>query len=131
MSTDMAGVASLGDCAIRLLGAVGVNLVGAVVLEVLLAVVASKIGTNLSTNTGAIANLDTGDLGANLDDLANDLVSYAERKRDILSPSTGDGVNIRGADTTGVDSNVDIVLLKFLQWQLGLVSTVAFWTALF
>jgi hypothetical protein len=56
--------------------------------------VAGQIGTDLSTNTSAVADLDAGDLVSDFDDLSDDLVSYAERKRDILSPSTGDGVDI-------------------------------------
>jgi hypothetical protein len=64
------------------------------VLLVVLALVASQVGTNLSTNSSTVANLDAGDLVADLDDLSDNLVSYAERKRDLLSPSTGDGVDI-------------------------------------
>lgn len=73
---------------------VGVDLVRAVVLLVVLALVAGKIGANLGTGTGAVANLDLGDLGSNLYNAADNLVSYAERQGDVLSPSTGDGVNI-------------------------------------
>jgi hypothetical protein len=45
-------------------------------------------------------------------------VSYAERKRNVLSPSTGDGVDIGSADTTGINGNVDIVLLELLERKL-------------
>jgi hypothetical protein len=45
-------------------------------------------------------------------------VSYAERKRKLLSPSSGNGVDVRSADTAGVNSNVDIVLLEFLERKL-------------
>jgi hypothetical protein len=64
------------------------------VLLVVLALVASQVGTNLSSNTSTVANLDAGDLVADLDNLSDNLVSYAERKRNLLSPSTGDGVDI-------------------------------------
>jgi hypothetical protein len=113
----------LRNSAIGVLGSVGVNLVGAVVLLVVLALVAGQVGTNLSTNTSAISNLDASDLVANLDDLSDNLVSYAERKRDVLSPSTGDGVNIGGANTAGVDRNVNVVLLELLERKLDHVST--------
>lgn len=45
-------------------------------------------------------------------------MSYAERKRDVLSPSSGDGVDVGSADTTGINGNVDIVLLKLLEGKL-------------
>ena len=77
----MAGVTTLRNSATAVLSTVCVDLVGAVVLVVVLALLASKIGANLGTNTGAVANLDPSDLVADLDYLANDLVSYAEGKR--------------------------------------------------
>lgn len=109
-----------------MLSTVCVDLVGAVVLVVTLALLASKVGANLSTNTGTVANLDLGDLAADLDDLANDLMSYAERKRNVLSPPSGDGVNIRCANTAGVNCNVDIVLLELLKRKLARLSVL--WT---
>jgi hypothetical protein len=62
-----------------------------------------ELCTNLRANTSAVSNLDLGDFGSDFDDLANDLMSYAEGKGNVLSPSTGDGVNIRSANTTGVN----------------------------
>jgi hypothetical protein len=118
MHTDVARVTSLCYSAVRVLGTVGIDLVGAVVLLVVLALVASKIGTDLGTRTSAVANLDLGDLGSDLDDAANDLVSYAEGKRNVLSPSTSDGVDIRSADTTGIDGDIDIVVLELLKGKL-------------
>lgn len=103
-----------------MLSTVCVDLVGAVVLLVRLAVVASQVGANLSTNTSAVANLNLGDLGADLDDLADNLVSYAERKRNVLSPSASDGVDVGCADTAGIDGNVNIVLLELLEGKLHL-----------
>jgi hypothetical protein len=58
-------------------------LVGAVVLLVVLALGAGEIGTDLSADTRAVTNLDLCDLGADLDNLANDFVSNAKRKRDF------------------------------------------------
>ena len=61
-----------------------------------------------------------GDLASDLDDAANDLVSYAERERNVLAPSTGGGVDVRGADTASINGDVDIVVLKLLQGKLPL-----------
>jgi hypothetical protein len=94
VNANVARVPSLGDCAIGVLSTVGVYLIRAVVLLVVLALVAGKIGTDLGTGANPVANLELGDLRSDLNDAANNLMSYAERKRDILSPSTGDGVNI-------------------------------------
>lgn len=76
----MAGVTALSNGAISVLGAICVDGVGAVVFLVVLALWAGKVGANLSTNTGTVANLDPGNLAADLDDLANNFVSYAEGK---------------------------------------------------
>lgn len=114
----MAGVATLGDSSIGVLCAVGVELVGAVVLLVGLAVVAREVGTDLSTNTNAVSDLDVFNLGANLDGLANDLVSYAKRERDVPAPAAIDLVDIGRADTASVDGNVNVVLLELLKRNL-------------
>lgn len=60
---------------------------GAVVLVVRLAVFALQAGPNLSTDTNAVSNLHRGDLVTDLDSLADDLVSDAERETG-LAPST-------------------------------------------
>lgn len=120
MCADVAGVSTLRDSAVSVLSTVCVDLVWAVVLLVRLAVVAGKIGTNLSTNTSAVTNLNLGDLGADLDNLADDLVSYAERQRNVFSPSTSDGVDVGSADTASINGNVDIVFLELLERKLEL-----------
>lgn len=83
MSTNVAGIATHGNGAVRVGSAIGVNGVGAVVFLVGLAVAAGQIGTDLSTDTDTVALFDGGDILANLHDLANDLVANAKRKRDI------------------------------------------------
>lgn len=118
VDTNVRRVTSLGDGAVGVLGTVGIDLVGAVVLLVGLAVVAGKIGANLSTRSHTVADLVLGDLTSDLDDAANDLVSYAERKRNVLAPSTSDGVDVRGADTASINSDIDIVVLELLQGKL-------------
>jgi hypothetical protein len=118
----VAGVSSLRNGTVGMLSTVCVDLVGAVVLHVVLAVVACEIGTDLSSNTNAVSNLDLGDLAANLDGLADDLVSNAERKGNIFSPSSGYGVDIRGADTASINGDVNIIILELLERKLGRVS---------
>lgn len=122
MGTDVAGVATLGNGAIVVLRAICVDRVGAVVLLVILAVVAREVGTDLGTDTGAIANLYVLDCGADLDNFADNLVAHAKRKRDVLAPAAGDGVDIGSAHTAGVDGNVNIVLLELLQRKLRIAS---------
>lgn len=122
VNTDVRGVTSLSDSAVRVLSTVRIDLVGAVVLLVGLALGAGKIGTDLGTRTDAVSDLVLGDLGSDLDDAANNLVSYTERKGDIIAPSTSDGVDVRSADTAGVNGDVDIVVLELLEGKLGAVS---------
>lgn len=94
VNTNVRRVTSLGDSAVRVLSAVGIDLVRAVVLLVGLALVTGKIGADLGTRSNTVANLVLGDLGSDLDDAANDLVSYAQGKGNVVSPSTGDGVDV-------------------------------------
>ena len=94
VNTNVRRVTSLGDSAVRVLSAVSIDLVRAVVLLVGLALVAGKIGADLGTRSNTVANLVLGDLGSDLDDAANDLVSYAQGKGNVVSPSTGDGVDV-------------------------------------
>ena len=94
VNTNVRRVTSLGDSAVRVLSAVGIDLVRAVVLLVGLALVAGKIGADLGTRSNTVANFVLGDLGSDLDDTANDLVSYAQGKGNVVSPSTGDGVDV-------------------------------------
>lgn len=105
--------------AIRILGTVCVDLVGAVVLLVILAVVAGEVGADLGSNTNTVSDLDLGNLAANLDGLADDLVSNTEGKGNIFSPSSSYGVDIGSADTAGVDGDINIVFLERLERKLG------------
>lgn len=94
MDTNVRGVTTLGNSAIGVLRTIGINLVGAVVFLIGLAVVASQIGADLGPRTDTVADFMPSDLGSDLNDAANNLVSYAKRKRNLLTPSTGDGVDI-------------------------------------
>jgi len=90
-----------------------VNHLRAVVLLAGLAVHALSTRPDLSTNTDSVTLLELGDLVTDLEDSSYDFVADAKRKRS-LTPSTSDGVNIGTTDTTGVNGNVDIVLLEGL-----------------
>lgn len=111
----MAGKSTLRDGAIRILSSIGIYLIWAIVLVIGLALSAGQIGSNLCSNTGTVTNCNSCNLGPDLDDLANHFVSNAKRKWDVIAPSTADGVNIGSADTTGVNSNIDIIFLEFLK----------------
>jgi hypothetical protein len=129
MSTDVTGVTTLSHGAIRMFCAICVDLVGTVVLLIRFTYVARQIGTNLGTHTGAVANLYVLDLGTDFDDLANDLVTYAKWKRDILAPAASNCVDVRGTDTAGIDGDINIVLLELLERKLkSLSATASQWT---
>jgi hypothetical protein len=80
MCSYVARESALSDGAVRVLCAIGFNLVGAVVLLVGLAIVARKVGTNLSSNTNSVSNLNVLNLRTDLNGLANNLVAYAKRE---------------------------------------------------
>jgi len=61
--------------------------------------------------------LDGLDILANLDCTANNFVTDTERKGN-LAPTTSDGVDIRSADTTGVNGNVNVAILERLELEL-------------
>lgn len=74
----------------------------------------------LGPNTHSIPNLNVLHLRANLDDLANDLMADGERVRHV-TPSSGDGVEIRGTDTARIDLDVDVVVGELLELEGPLV----------
>jgi hypothetical protein len=93
----------------------------AVILVVALALLALQARPNLRSNTDTVPNLDAGHLVADLDSMANDLVSNADGKRN-LAPASRNGVNIRGAHPAALDLDVDVVgaeLLRFKLWRLS------------
>jgi len=94
-------------------GTVCVDHLRAVVLLVTLAVDALSAGTDLSTNTDSLALLELGNLVTDSEDLADNLVSDTERERSV-APSTSNGVNVRSANSAGIDRDIDIVLLEGL-----------------
>ena len=79
----MRGITSLRNGLVRIsLFGIGcsicIDLVRAIVLIVALALGALETGPDLSANTNAIPNFYCLDFGANLDNMANNLVTYAD-----------------------------------------------------
>jgi hypothetical protein len=89
----------------------------AVVLVIALALLALQTRPDLSANTHAVSDLDAGDLVADLDSMANDLVANADRKRNF-APAPVDGMDIRGTHAAALDLNIDIVGAKLLGFEL-------------
>lgn len=58
-----------------------------VVLLVCLAVHAGKIGSDLSSYTDPVANLDGSDFASDLDGLSNNFVSDTDWKRNLAPPT--------------------------------------------
>jgi len=119
MRADMTRVATLSDRAILIRCAVRVDRVRAVVLLVRLAVVAGQVGLDLGAYTDAVADFDGRDIFADLDGLADDLVADAEWQRDIFAPAAGDGVDVGGADSAGVNGDVDVAVFEGLELELS------------
>ena len=66
----------------------------AIILVITLALGATHAGLNLSSNTNTVSNLAGRDVLTNSDDLANDLVSNADRSGGKLAPSSGNSMNV-------------------------------------
>lgn len=78
--------------------------------------------TYLCTNTDSGADLDlwVRDLGADLCDDADNLVSWNARGDDV-SPSSVDGVDVTATDTAGENVDVDVSVLCGLEVEVDLV----------
>lgn len=93
------------------------NHMWAVVLVIALALLALQARPDLSAHTNAVSDLDAGNLVADPDSMANDLVANADRKRNF-APAPVDGVDIRGAHSAALDLDIDIVGAKLLGFEL-------------
>jgi hypothetical protein len=114
MRTHVGRVTTLADNArLWVRSTVCVDHLGAVVLLVRLAVDTLSASSDLGTNTNSLSLLELGDLVTCPQYAADNLVSNAKRQR-CLSPSSSDGVDIRAADTAGINGNINIVLLERL-----------------
>ena len=83
----------------------------------LLALCAIETAPDLRAHANTVAFLHRGDLGAGLEDFADDFVADHERRFDV-APAAGDGVQIAAADAAGLDADVDVVFIKFLGFIL-------------
>ena len=92
-------------------------MVRAIVLVIALALRALQAGPDLSANANAVALLDGLDLGPDLDSLANNLMSYADRQRGT-PPAAVDGVYITTADAAALNLDIDIVVAKDFGFEL-------------
>lgn len=84
----------------------------AVGLVLVLALTAVKARVDLGTDTDALAGLGESDLGADTEDLADDFVSDGKRVGGVGAPFAVDLVKVTGADTAGVNLDVDVVVAK-------------------
>ncbi len=94
----------------------------AVVLVVILAVVTLQARPDLSSYAHSIANLHRLDFGADLDSMANDFVTDADRQWSF-TPASVDQMYVGAADTTAFDLDVDIVVAKLLWFELVMSGT--------
>jgi hypothetical protein len=117
---DVAGIAALCDGAVGVRSAVRVDLLWAIVFVVVFALLALHAGPNLGPNTDAVANFDRAHFRADFDGLADNLMTYAEGKRD-LAPTASDAVDIGAANTAALDLDVDVVVFEGLRLELLVV----------
>jgi len=69
----------------------------------------------LSAYSDSVSNFDAGlDVFANLDDLSDDFVANAEGCDTEISPTSGDGVHIRSADTAAFIHDINIAIFEDL-----------------
>lgn len=96
---------------VQIWGAVGIDLMLTVRLIVVLALSAGQARVNLGADADAVADLGEGDLWANLEDLADDLMANSEWVG-ALAPVSRDGVLVRGANAASLDLNIDIIVAQ-------------------
>lgn len=89
----------------------------AIVLIVALALRALQAGPDLSANANAISLFDSLDLRANLDGLADDLVTDADWQR-TSAPTTVDGVDVTAAHAAAFDLDIYIIVTEDLGFEL-------------
>lgn len=92
----------------------------AIVLILRLAQLTLQARPDLGANSDTIALLDVLDGLSDLDSLADHLVADAKRALEF-TPATSDGVDVRAANTTALDLDVDVMVLERLGLELVLV----------
>lgn len=93
------------------------HLVLAVGLVVALAFLAVQTRVDLRADAHAVANLGVRYLGADLDDVADDLVARHQRPV-LVAPAARGRVHIRAANAAGRDLDVNVVIAKRLRLEL-------------
>ena len=88
-----------------------------VVLVVIFAILTFHAGPDLSSYSNTITLLDALHLGTDFDCFTNDFVAHGERKRDF-TPTSIDAVDIGTAHAAAFDLDVDVVVSKFLGFEL-------------
>ena len=89
-----------------------------VVLVVRLAKLALQTGTDLSTNTNTVSNLDGCHLVADFDSLADDFVTDTDWER-AFAPAASDGMDIGAADSAALNLDVDVTVFELLRFELS------------
>jgi hypothetical protein len=103
-------VATLSDSSEMLIDTtVSPYLVVAVVLVANLAVIAGQVGVDQAANSNKVTNLELGDLGANLGNATNDLVSRDNRVLGV-APLTLGCVNVGVANSTELNVDLNVCL---------------------
>ncbi len=92
-----------------------------VVLVVRLAKLALQTGTNLSTNTNTVSNLDRCYLVTDFDSFADNFMSNADWER-AIAPAASDGMDIRAADSAAFNFDVDVTVFELLRFELEMWS---------
>lgn len=88
-----------------------------VVLIVTLTLRTLQAAPYLCTDTHAVADFDCLDLGTDFDGVSNNLVSNTDGKW-AVSPAAVDSVNIRTADATAFDADVDVMVVEAFRFEL-------------
>jgi hypothetical protein len=91
--------------------------VGAIVLIIALALRALQTSPNLCTDADSVSNLASGNSIADLDGLSDNFMANTDGQWHF-TPTSIDAVDIRTADTTAFDLDVDIVFTELLGFEL-------------
>ena len=119
-------VATLRDGPVDVFRVIGANVaVQAVLLHSGLALLALSAGVDEATDADAVTNLKLGDVLAHRGDNSGNLMADGQREVS-LSPLITNGVDIRVADTRGLDVDNYIILARVaaldfhdLEWCIG------------
>ena len=94
----------------------------AIVLVICFAKFTLQTSPDLSADTNTVSNLDGGDLVANFDGLANNLMTNTDWKWTI-APTASDGMDIGTTNTAAFNLDIDITIFELLGFELRTQST--------